>query len=264
MQDLEALSRIKHFIILMLENRSFDQMLGFLSASTAMGGCERSDVDGVAKPGRHQNHYEGKTYWPETLHGNEFFLWDPCHDHESTLAQLKNGNSGFVSEFAKRAHRLYWGRPLNDYSLVMGFYSREVLSVYDRLAERFCVCDKWFSSVPGLTHPNRLYAMSGTSLGSVANTIGPNPQDTIFNVLDHCTQGGQFPWGAFFSDISSLWLFKRHRWKDPNGRIMRMREFYAKAEQGTLPSVSWIDPNFSVGSVNLGSDDHPPSSVLQG
>ena len=49
---------------------------------------------------------------------------------------------------------------------VMGYYNGSDLPVYDHLAREFCVCDRWFSSVPGATWPNRLYAVAGRAAGS--------------------------------------------------------------------------------------------------
>ena len=55
----------------------------------------------------------------------------------------------------------------------MGYYEGGQLPIYDFLARRFCVCDRWFCSVRGATFPNRLYAVAGRSAGSRDNASPP-------------------------------------------------------------------------------------------
>src|SRR5207237_6588449 len=93
--DLENLTKIEHIVVLMLENRSFDHMLGYLSLE---GG--RTDVDGL-KPGM-SNSNAGKKY---TIHHLQRTALtkpeDPCHGGACIAEQIANGNSGFVSNFVK-------------------------------------------------------------------------------------------------------------------------------------------------------------------
>ena len=71
---------------------------------------------------------------------------------------------GFVSSFAKTLDEL--GLESADPGRVMGYYNADDVPVYDHLAREFAICDRWFSSVPGATWPNRLYAICGRADGS--------------------------------------------------------------------------------------------------
>jgi len=160
------LSEIKHIVILMKENRSFDQMLGYL------GKEEGLEVDGL-RGGEVNFDDQGNAYqsfeWgpDQTVFHPEIDpsgkILDPCHSKRCVAEQLEGENSGFVKNFLRT-------RSLNGESIElpeelrgvpMGYYGAEHLPVYDHLARNFCVCDAWHSSIPGDTWPNRLYALAG-------------------------------------------------------------------------------------------------------
>ncbi len=149
----DNLAKIEHVIVLMLENRSFDHMLGYLRLEG-----QRDDVDGLT--GKEVNVHDGVSFKTSHLE-NTVFAHDPCHRSECVRDQLANQNGGFVRDFAKI-------NPHNP-GEIMGYYNSGDLPVYDHLAHEFCVCDRWFSSVRGETWPNRLYAMAGNSNGEADN-----------------------------------------------------------------------------------------------
>ena len=164
------LAQIDHIVVVMMENRSFDHMLGYLSLPEALGGRGRSDVDGLRGPDTNYNEHAGQRYPIHHLDRTKFEgeAEDPDHSGESVDEQLANGGQGFVENFARiseaRAEKLKV--PVPDPGLVMGYYDADDLPVYDHLAAEYCVVDRWFSSVPGATWPNRLYAMCGQAAGS--------------------------------------------------------------------------------------------------
>src|SRR5918912_1717265 len=143
------LRKIDHIVVLMLENRSFDHMLGYLSLEAG-----RTDVDGLKAS--MSNSYKGKAYKVRHLQRTALTKpEDPCHGGACIAEQVSNNMGGFVANFAK-------SRPTAPHiDLVMGYYNGSDLPVYDHLAREFCVCDRWFASVPGATWPNRLYAACG-------------------------------------------------------------------------------------------------------
>jgi phospholipase C len=156
----ENLKKVSHIVVVMLENRSFDHMLGYLSLESG-----RSDIDGLA-PGmanevagkRSEIHHLTATHIPTPL-------WDPDHSAAATDVQVNGGAmDGFAASFAQTLA----GRkvPDGDPGMVMGYYDAADLPVYDHLAREFCVCDRWHASVPGATWPNRLYAVAGSAEGS--------------------------------------------------------------------------------------------------
>ena len=165
---------------------------------------------------------------------------------------------------------------------VMGYHSDRHLPVYDHLSEKFCVCDRWFSSVPGSTFPNRLYALAGHAAGKRDNVSPP-----IYHLSSFFRQLDNVPgvsWTTFVHDVTPLlWavdndypfahLLNEHvAWFDGHFRPPYLGDtFIQRAAAGKLPSVSWIDPSFAdleTGLMRLisppSNDDHPPSDVFAG
>lgn len=175
-EALRRLQEVQHIVVLMMENRSFDQMLGFLEE-------EGLEVDGLgkAKPNFDAlgNEYEpfewgfGETV-PDPPQGLRPKVLDPDHSPDGVRDQLKEGNTGFVKNFAATRENER-GEPIElskDFLRVpMGHYGARHLPVYRHLAHNFCVCDAWHCTIPGYTWPNRLYAMAGTD----APKIGYKP-----------------------------------------------------------------------------------------
>jgi len=177
-QALGNLKRLKHIVVLMMENRSFDQMLGFLELEDRVDGVDGLNGDEVnydedGKPYRVFEWEEDETSFhpPQDRSGK---ILDPCHGPGCVKEQLAEFHGqkpgGFVKNFlATRKDRE--GHPITIppayHGLPMGYYSRRHLPVYDLLARRYCVCDAWHSSIPGDTWPNRLYAMAGREAESV-------------------------------------------------------------------------------------------------
>jgi phospholipase C len=177
-QSLARLQAVKHIVVLMMENRSFDQMLGFLEG-------EGLDVDGLgsAKSNPFPNGEpcapfewgEGETYFTPPA-GHKAKILDPCHSPACVHEQLKDDNTGFVANFAA-TRTDEDGNPIElgpEYLKVpMGHYGAQHLPVYRHLAHNFCVCDAWHSSIPGDTWPNRLYSIAGRAGPSVGHKPGP-------------------------------------------------------------------------------------------
>jgi phospholipase C len=97
------LQQIEHLVVVMLENRSFDHMLGYLSLPPAQGGKGRTKVDGLTGPGNNVNTYNGATYPIHHLNRTAFEgeAEDPDHSGASVDEQLAGGGQGFVSNFAR-------------------------------------------------------------------------------------------------------------------------------------------------------------------
>ncbi len=259
-QDLTKLEQIEHIVVLMLENRSFDHMLGYLSLELG-----RTDIDGL-RPEK-ANRYRGHDYPVHHLDRRTLTkAEDPAHDGPSIAAQLSNQNGGFVANYAKE-------RPAaGDKGIVMGYYNGDDLPTYDHLAREYCVCDRWFSSVPGATWPNRLYAVAGKAAGSKNGKKLPIYDLPSF--VRHL-QRRKVSWRWYAHDISTLRLidskyrigaFSHFSYFDRHSLFVR-ENFLDHARTGDLAAVSWIDPNFvdfnyygPAGS----NDDHPPSDVMAG
>ncbi|HKO61615.1 MAG TPA: alkaline phosphatase family protein [Pyrinomonadaceae bacterium] len=256
----DNLEKIDHIVVLMMENRSFDHMLGYLKLEGA-----NPDVDGLVA-GMSNSDEDQNPYEINRLKGTVFKL-DPGHGPDEIAEQLENNNSGFVINYAN----VHDENPFFDPASIMGYHNASSVPVYDHLARNFCVCDRWFCSVPGATWPNRLYSVTGRSKGK-DNRFPP-----VYNLpsfVRHLDRTG-VSWRWYAHDIASLRLIDRHYrvgsgskffWFDRSTWVNRTT-FLDHAATGDLPAVSWIDPNFEdlpIVGPNESNDDHPPADVMAG
>ena len=278
-QALEALERIEHIVILMMENRSFDHMVGYLSLT---GG--RDDVNGLRAD--HANVYEGQRYSTFPLRRRAYAHWeDPDHSGEGVEMQIAGGTmNGFVQSYVEtRGESLRPALLEAGHVLVMGHYEANDVPTYDHLAQHFLLCERWFSSVPGATWPNRLYAMCGESGGATDNKklfgkidwplhhrlsfprhldrwkvdwrwYHAQPWDVEPPTLQVADARYMLPWWA----EGHFALF------DEPELISGQSSFLTDCRNGALPSLSWIDPNFGVSKKGTTNDDHPPADIANG
>ena len=270
------LEKIDHVVVMMPENRSFDHMLGYLSLTG-----RRPDIDGL-RPGL-ANQYQGRSYPVHHLAATALGM-DPDHSADAIDVQVAAGQmTGFVASAAATLARS--GDGDGDPGCVMGYYDAADVPVYDHLAEQFAVCDRWFSSVPGATLPNRLYALTGGAAGSRNDRPPYIPplyhQPSFVRHLD--AHGVSWRWYSF--DPGTLRLADVHYRLGHHQRFgyfsktglpwqtvfditcnPKIPSFLEDAAAGTLRQVSWIDPAFT--NFNpLGfpvNDDHPMADITDG
>jgi phospholipase C len=158
-----------YVFVLMLENRSFDQMLGF-SGITGIDAAtgQPTRIDGLT--GAESNNFEGKTYVVRQPAGYAAPV-DPGHEFPAVLTQLCGQgatyspgaypriiNSGFVASYATSGGQADPGE-------IMRCYGPEQLPVLNALAREFAVCDRWFAPMPGPTWPNRFFVHAASAAG---------------------------------------------------------------------------------------------------
>jgi phospholipase C len=218
---------IEHIFVLMLENRSFDHMLGFsgITGTDPVTGPS-TKINGLT--GTESNSLNGQTFTVQQGAANEM-PHDPGHEFEDVLLQMGGPgatypsggayptvrNSGYVAAYSKSTGT-------NDPGDVMKCYSPSQLPVLTALAREFVVCDNWCASLPGPTWPNRMFAFTASSGG-----LDHSPSDfeisrwelapgggfefrhgTIFDALDHVKRkyriyaGDDFPMAAGLKGIS--------------------------------------------------------------
>jgi len=247
---------IEHVIVLMLENRSFDHMLGGLAAAIP-------DLDGIpagASP-RINNDHDGNPY-DQVLGASRALRYDPRHELEHVLGQLRGNNAGFVDDFS----RAYPLSAQQDRAEIMKYHEDGSLPALHALAKSFAVCDKWFSSLPGPTWPNRFFVHSGTSLGRVSMPEGIldanlhwYDQTTLY---DRLKEAGK-TWKIYYGDIpQSLMLV--HQLEPENARnYFKIQRFFADVagDPKQFPHYSFIEPPYYQPGA---ADDHPPHDVLEG
>ena len=177
-------SAVKHVFVLMLENRSFDHMLGFskITGTDAATG-QPTTIDGLR--GTEGNSFQGGRHIvskgaPDVIRKENGELDNirngPGHDFGPVLEQLcgpgasypsggsypEVNNTGFVSSYAKRGPPIGGLDGQKAAGEVMECFSKEHLPVLNALASEFVVCDRWFSSMPGPTGPNRMFVHAAT------------------------------------------------------------------------------------------------------
>jgi phospholipase C len=255
-----ATDPIKHVVVLMMENRSFDHMLGYLQQ---MKDSVYAGVDGIPAPGARSNSDAGGAAYPQVPGAARQIVNDPDHEFESVLAQIADGAmTGFISDYQ---HNYPKAAP-PELAEVMKYHDRGTLPALHTLAENFTVCDRWFSSLPGPTWPNRLFIHSGTSLGKVtmpSSVFNLNwhwyDQQTLYDRLN----AAGISWQIYYGDVPQS-LILVHQLTPKNAlRYRKFEHFYADAagDEDQFPRYCFIEPAYNHPGAN---DDHPPYDVMSG
>lgn len=253
-----ATDPIRHVVVLMLENHSFDQMLGCLKAIYP-------GLDGVDPVNLRSNPDDQGARFVQAPTTERQMLLDPHHEAPHVAIQLQSGNQGFVLDFSKS----FPDSDSEARGYIMGYYPLDFLPALHALGRDFTVCDRWFSSLPGPTWPNRFFALTGTSEGRVnmpddgthkADLPGyfQQNQDTIF---DRLTEKGVH-WKAYFHDIPQSWVLSHQRMPHNAANYFYIREFFsdARGDESDFPQFCLIEPEFMGINEN---DDHPPHDIMK-
>jgi phospholipase C len=250
---------IKHIIVLMKENRSFDHLFGALSkqgqpdAEPAPDTFSNPDANGTAVPRFHQTM---TTCVP----------LDPPHQWAEMHAMVNGGAmDGFVKNgtMALGPDDVNLASPPSDGHFVMGYYDQSQLPFYYWLASTFALADHDFASVRSGTWANRDFLVAGTSRG-IQNTNDPPgdqlPAGTplIFDELDKA----KVTWQVYTDDSALLGPLEGSvEW---TGRKMwsPTKSLFTQLAAGTEPSVVFIDANTAFSHPD--TDEHPPADVQTG
>jgi phospholipase C len=255
--------RIEHVVVLMLENASFDHVLGFLKA-------ENPKIDGLT--GNESNPADctqpGSPSVPVTKQAGNSTRPDGGHDlvdvndqlfcTEKPAAGAKAANQGFVKNYTKQAQgNLTVGKR------IMDCLDPKNIPVLAGLAREFAVCDRWFSSVPGPTWPNRFFVHAATSDGIVTMTTKdyahPYEMRTIYDNLDD----KKVPWRIYFHDVPQSLALNHLRGRLDGFR--KIEKFAGDAASGDLPAYTFIEPRyFEFFFTRPANDQHPPHDVRMG
>jgi phospholipase C len=231
--SVAALEEIQHVVVLMLENRSFDHMLGYLSL-----GADGLDIDGL-RDGMANTH-DGRSHPIFPLTKTAFVKpQDPCHSGTCVDEQVSDRNGGFATNYIQTRLDPESAEPV----VVMGYYDGDQLPVYDFLARRFCICDRWFCPVGGATFPNRLYAVAGRAAGSRDNASPPVYHLPSF--VRHLDAAGA-TWRWYTHELfATIWAVDRDYLPKtfdnvrPFSSPFSFEDFFSAAKSGTLPNLAW-------------------------
>ena len=224
---------IKHIVVVMMENRSFDHMLGWLDgADGRQRGLRYADNAGVL----HRT-YRLAPDFQGCGHA------DPDHSYEGGRIEYNDGACDG------------WLRAGNNDELAIGFYTKQDLPFLGDAAPQWTVCDHYFSAIMAGTFANRVYQHAAQT-DRLANTFELSTLPTIWDRLAEAGLDGRY----YFSDIPflALWGAKYV----PIGRPYAA--FLADAAAGTLPHVSFVEPRFLGEEVGASNDDHPFADIRNG
>jgi phospholipase C len=230
---------IDTFVVLMMENRSFDHYLGWLpGADGRQAGLQFTDKHGA----RHDTHRLVDFY-------QSCGFLDPDHSWEGGRTQLDGGRmDGFL-------------RADSD-AFAIGYYGEHDLPFTPSNAKAFTAFDRFFCSILSSTYPNREYMHAAQSYGRQDNSYPYNssqlgfPDTTIFNLLSRAGVSNHY----YYTDIpvSALWGTAGL------GRSSQVQFFYEQAAAGKLPAVSFVDPAFLGEDQGTSGDEHPLADVRVG
>ncbi len=249
----DTIPPVKHIVVLMMENHSYDDKLGMLGRAGADGFTLGSD----GKPTQTNPYPDGKLQhafrMPTTcqLSGKPSQTWTDSH------TQLASGhNTGFVRSGSG--------------PVAMGYWEKADQPFYYSLASTFPIADRYFCSLLGQTFPNRRYLMAATSLGMVNDGV-PDPlhypaNGTIFDKLHDA--GVSFTDYYQLEDIlpaPTMALFPELLVKYPD-HLHKIDEFFDDAKAGTLPGFSLVEPEYTKTSEedpqNIASGEQFAASVI--
>jgi len=285
--EFSSANKIEHVVVLMLENRAFDHMLGFygrdvdkrvdgltgdecnlIDITNASAGkvCVSDDAQEVCA--YDPNHSFAAT--TERIFGCEWgkTTGTPCVDVNSTTG--KADMSGFVS--SARTSGDSRGNPENGTN-EMRMWPASKIPIITTLAQEYALFDRFFASHPGSTYPNRQFVLSGTAHGmtDTGNRVPPGgfPQKTVLRSFEEAGLN----WKMYYEDSLAWAIFLADVQKASSKPFIRiMDEFYTDVEQGNLANFTFLEPrigaskNVSPGDRTFGlpNHQHPVSSVLEG
>lgn len=222
-----------HVIVVMMENRSFDHLLGWVPrADGKQAGLSFVDNAGVEHRTRHlAPDFQGCGH-P-----------DPDHSFEGGRVQF---NGGLCDGFLRSGD--------NDvYSI--GYYRRTDLDFLGRSVPDWTTGDRYFCPILGPTFPNRFYQHAAQT-DRISNTLVLSTLPTIWDRLAAAGRTGRY----YYNDLPfvALWGAKYL----PIARTIDV--FFSDAAAGTLPDLAFIDPKFSGEDQGTSNDDHPHADIRAG
>ena len=257
---------IKHVILLCMENRSFDHYFGALSLPPA----KRTDVDGLSTPAPSIPDLNGQPVAAWQIDASDLPPVRPAfpdlpHAKSDMFANWNEGrNDGFVRTFQQKHANDVPKLDPPVLTIPMGYYTEQTLPVFYALAKQFTVCDNWFASTLSSTWPNRKYLHSGQRDGDDDTQLLPGTQGfqttPIYALIEQSRNQDNAPltWRSYFSDLPFLAFWYGFAATHALRNFSTIDSFVDDCREDTLPSVSIVDPPFSL------ADDHPPHDPALG
>ncbi len=259
-----GLDNLKHIVVLMMENRSFDHMLGSLTAVN-------QQIDGIVA-GLSNPDTTGALVQPQPLAAFQGQL-DPDPDHHFPAADLQifGGDTspgrqpnmqGFVKSYFNQQ------QDVGHSQKIMYYFAQNQLPVLTTLATEFAVFNRWFASIPGPTICNRAFAHYGTSFGQVGMDVFyvKEPYQSIYDRLINASP----PHSAkiYYYDTTSSTMEIVNLLQNEPKLFGTYQQFLSDCASGALPEYSFVEPNYNDHDGDDGeevaSDQHPDHNMQAG
>jgi phospholipase C len=275
----KIMPNIDHIVVLMLENRSFDNLVGWLYDKKTK---PQNWVSNDPKP-----QYQGLAFAKHCnvdAAGNSYCVNDKGADNTSVPTPDPN------EKFAHMTQQQYWGQPnpvnctkapmdgfVRDYATakddpvagdIMQTYIPTQVPFMSALAKGNAISDQWFAACPTQTLPNRAFMGAGTSEGRVNNMTFPFVfgATTIFNVLsDHDVSWKIYNQPKHLPSLTRAMFTKL--WLQHESHFGDIDDFVDDCNSDNLPAYTFLEPTFITDPftpLNQVTSEHPPSNVAAG
>jgi phospholipase C len=259
-----GLDNLKHIVVLMMENRSFDHMLGALKQkypkiNGLTGNESNPDTKGAIVKVQPNAQFQSQL--------------DPDPDHHFPGVDLQifgappgpgrvANMQGFVKDYFSQT------KDVNRSHNIMYYFTPDKLPVLTTLATEFAVFNGWFSSIPGPTICNRAFAHYGTSFGQVGMDIFYILDTAVLSIYERMVQAGHTA-KIYYYDQPSSTMEIVNLLKNQPQIFGTLDQFISDCAGNTLPDYSFIEPCYNDhpgpdGGQILASDQHPDHNVREG
>ena len=263
-----AASPIKHMVVLMLENRAFDHVLGWYQGSATrvngLTGNEFNYVNDTNTSSRRVFVSPDATYISPC---------DPDHSLPGTLEKVFGRSGGSYSPGQKATMGGFVTREAEVHSTspifcdaMQSFLPHEV-PILSALASEFTLMDRFFASVPGPTWPNRAFFLAATSAGlTETDDWYQNSSGILFpgrTIFDQVTEAGG-TWKIYYNDTP--WELFMESVAHNTDHLYTTEQLWSDAREGTLPDFAFINPRCGVNMTNGqgATDQHPDHDLALG
>jgi phospholipase C len=259
-----GLDALKHIVVLMMENRSFDHLLGDLKRVNP-------NIDGL--DGTESNPDTANPSGKVTVQANAEYQAqlqpDPGHHFDDVKLQLFGTTDDGVTQANMQGFVKSYFSEQKDVAHshgIMSYFPAAKVPVISRLAQDYAVFTRWFSSLPGPTLPNRAFAHFGTSFGNVDMTVFylGKPIKSIYERMLDAKRSAKI----YYYDDTSGSLGMAFMLKNQPKLFDTLDKFYDDCKNAQLPDYSFLEPNYSDHDDDDGShtasDQHPDHNVLEG
>jgi phospholipase C len=241
----DTIPQIKHIVILMMENHSYDNRFGML---------RRFDADGF-RIGRHGLPLNTNPYANGDIQ-HAFHMPTTCQNHspsqewtQSHIQFAGGRNDGFVKSASGPT--------------AMGYWDGDDQPFYYSMARTFPIADRYFCSVLGQTYPNRRYLIAATSIGQIDDTTPALTDYPANGTIFDAVQAAGLSWKDYYSPTAdspypTIALYPKLYLDNAGTRAVPITDFFTDAAAGTLPDVSLVEPNYD------SQSEEDPQNIAEG